>query len=134
MASVGPKDSKAEIALRRELHARGLRYRLHANDIPGKPDLVIRSRKIAIFVDGDLWHGNPDEIRRRGRDSIADLFPTKTEWWVAKIERNIARDKEVTKELKARGWTVVRVWEHDVLQDAPACASYVLTQLHERIS
>src|SRR6516225_10318795 len=73
MAAGRNKDSKAELALRRELHARGMRYRLHARDVPGRPDLVIRSRRLTVFVDGDMWHGN--EHRRRGMTSIAELFP-----------------------------------------------------------
>lgn len=126
MARVRHKDSRAELALRRALHAAGLRYRLHAPDVPGRPDLVIRSRRLAVFVDGDLWHGNPDEVRRRGRSSLAELFPTRTGWWVAKIERTVARDREVTATLCARGWTVVRLWEHDVLRDPGRCAERVL--------
>lgn len=125
MSRVRHKDSKAELALRRALHAAGVRYRLHAPDVTGRPDLVIRSRRLAVFVDGDLWHGNPDEIRRRGRESLADVFPTRTEWWVAKIERTIARDREVTAALRAAGWTVVRLWEHDVLRNPSACAEEV---------
>jgi len=126
MAAVRNKDSKAELCLRRALHAAGLRYRLHAKDVPGRPDIVIRSRRLAVFVDGDLWHGNPEEVRRRGRDSLADLFPSRTEWWVAKIERNIARDRQVTETLQREGWTVVRMWEHDVLADTAAAACTVL--------
>ncbi|MBB6375146.1 DNA mismatch endonuclease (patch repair protein) [Pseudonocardia eucalypti] len=125
MSRVRHKDSKAELALRRALHAAGVRYRLHAPDVFGRPDLVIRSRRLAVFVDGDLWHGNPAEVRRRGRETLADLFPTRTDWWVAKIERTMARDREVTERLRAEGWTVVRLWEHDVLHDAPACARTV---------
>lgn len=125
MSRVRHKDSKAELALRRALHAAGVRYRLHAPDVFGRPDLVIRSRRLAVFVDGDLWHGNPAEVRRRGRESLADLFPTRTDWWVAKIERTVARDREVTERLRAEGWTVVRLWEHDVLRDPPACARTV---------
>ena len=126
MATVRNKDSRAELCLRRALHAAGLRYRLHARDVPGRPDIVIRSRRLAVFVDGDMWHGNPDEIRRRGRDSLADLFPSRTEWWVAKIERNMVRDREVTEILQREGWTVVRLWEHDVLADPAAAARKVL--------
>ncbi len=124
MAAVRSKDSKAELALRRALHARGLRYRLHAKDIPGHPDLVIRSRKIAIFVDGDMWHGN--EHHRRGLASLADLFPTRTDWWVAKIERNMQRDREVNAQLAANGWMVVRVWESEVLQDPERAADMIM--------
>jgi len=125
MARVRNKDSKAELALRRALHAAGVRYRLHAPDVTGRPDLVIRSRRLAVFVDGDLWHGNPDEVRRRGRASLAELFPTRTDWWVAKIERTVARDREVTEALRAEGWTVLRLWEHDVLRDPAGSANTV---------
>jgi DNA mismatch endonuclease (patch repair protein) len=126
MAAVHNKDSKAELRLRRALHAAGLRYRLHASDVPGRPDIVIRSRRLAVFVDGDMWHGNPEEVKRRGRESLADLFPSRTEWWVAKIERNVTRDREVTEKLHREGWTVVRLWEHDVLVDPAAAARKVL--------
>jgi DNA mismatch endonuclease, patch repair protein len=132
MAAVRNKDSKAELALRRALHARGLRYRLHAPDVFGHPDLVIRSRRLAVFVDGDMWHGN--EQRRRRLSSMADLLPTRTEWWVAKIERNIARDQEVNTRLKAEGWTVVRLWESEVLQDPQKASQRVLEALAQSAS
>ncbi len=131
MARVRNKDSRAELALRRALHAAGLRYRLHAPDVLGRPDLVIRSRRLAVFVDGDLWHGNPEEVRRRGRASLAELFPTRTEWWVAKIERTVQRDREVTEGLRAQGWRVVRLWEHDVLRDPEACVRRVFESLDQ---
>ena len=126
MAAVRNKDSKAEIALRRVLHARGLRYRLHARDVIGHPDLVIRSRRLAVFVDGDMWHGN--EHTRRGLSCLADLFPTRTEWWVTKIERNMRRDEEVNEKLATDGWTVVRLWESDVLQDPEKAADRVISE------
>jgi DNA mismatch endonuclease (patch repair protein) len=132
MSRVRNKDSKAELALRRELHAAGLRYRLHAPDVIGRPDLVIRSRRLAVFVDGDLWHGNPAEVRRRGRASLAELFPSRTEWWVSKIERTMARDVAVTAQLRLDGWTVVRLWEYDVLADPGAAARAVLAAVGER--
>jgi DNA mismatch endonuclease (patch repair protein) len=124
MAAVRNKDSKAELALRRALHARGLRYRLHARDVPGHPDLVIRSRRLAVFVDGDMWHGN--EHHRRSLSSLAELFPTRTDWWVAKIERNMQRDREVNARLGTAGWTVVRIWESDVLRDPEQAADTVM--------
>jgi DNA mismatch endonuclease, patch repair protein len=130
MAAVRSKNSKAELALRRTLHARGLRYRLHARDVVGHPDLVIRSRRLAVFVDGDMWHGN--EHRRRGLATLADLFPTRTDWWVAKIERNIRRDQQVNAELAAQGWTVVRVWESDVLRDPQRAADKVFAVINCR--
>jgi len=127
MSRVRNKDSKAELLLRSTLHRRGLRYRIHASDIVGRPDVVIRRSKLAVFVDGDLWHGNPDEWRRRGRSSLADLFPTRTAWWVQKIERTIERDRQVTEQLQADGWTVVRIWESEVLADPSAAADRVVS-------
>lgn len=126
MSRVRNKNTKPELALRRALHARGMRYRLHAHDVPGRPDLVVRSRRLAVFVDGDLWHGNPEEVRRRGRESLADLFPTRTEWWVTKIENTKRRDALVNQELERLGWTVLRLWESDILADAEAAATRVL--------
>ena len=61
MSRVRSKNTKPELALRRAVHARGGRYRLHPTDVPGRPDMVVRSRKVAVFVDGDRWHGNPAE-------------------------------------------------------------------------
>ena len=129
MSKVRSKDSKAELALRRVLHAHGVRYRLHARDLVGCPDLVNRSRKVAVFVDGDMWHGNPAEVVRRGRSSLAELFPTRTDWWVAKIERTMRRDEYVTAALTDAGYRVIRLWEHDVLTDAEAAAAPVLQAL-----
>ncbi|MFN2495901.1 MAG: very short patch repair endonuclease [Pseudonocardiaceae bacterium] len=128
MARVRSKDSKAELALRRALHARGFRYRLHGKDVLGRPDIVNRSRRLAIFVDGDMWHGN--EHHRRGLASLADLFPTRTRWWVEKIEANMRRDREVTTTLREQGWTVIRLWESDVLADPDAAAQRVLDASH----
>ncbi len=120
MAAVKHKDSRAELALRRELHARGVRYRLHARDVLGCPDIVVRKRGVAVFVDGDFWHGNAHV--RRGLDSLEDLFPSNKEFWVSKIRRTMERDREVTAELQATGWQVVRLWEEDVLE-APVLAA-----------
>jgi len=127
MSRVRSKDSRAELALRRELHAHGLRYRLHASDVVGRPDIVIRKWKFAVFVDGDMWHGN--EHHRRGLSSLAELFPTNTEFWVSKITKNMERDKTVTSKLTADGWIVVRVWESDVLADPAGVADRVLAAL-----
>lgn len=115
MSAVRSADTKAELVLRQALHARGLRYRLHARDVMGHPDVVIRKYRLAIFVDGDLWHGN--EHNRRGLPNLEALFPTNTEFWCVKIRRNMERDREVNAALRAEGWTVVRLWATDVLAD-----------------
>lgn len=127
MAAVRSRDSKAELRLRSALHRGGLRYRLHARDVYGTPDIVIRSRRVAIFVDGDFWHGNA--WRLRGLPDLASMFPTRTEWWVNKITRNIDRDRAVTKHLTGSGWCVIRVWESDVLADTNRCAVKILAHI-----
>lgn len=123
MAAVKHKDSRAELALRRELHARGVRYRIHAKDVLGCPDIVVRKRGVAVFVDGDFWHGNAHN--RRGLKSLEDLFPSNKEFWVPKIRRTMERDRQVTAELEATGWQVVRLWEEDVLEAPKAAADTV---------
>lgn len=127
MAAVRGKDTKAELALRRALHRRGLRYRLHASDVPGRPDIVIRSRRLAVFADGDMWHGNA--WRLRGLSRLEDMFPTNTEFWTKKIRRNMERDREVTARLTGEGWIVVRIWESEILADPDAAAQEVLDAL-----
>lgn len=127
MAAVRNKDSRAELALRRELHRRGARYRLHAPDVAGRPDLVVRKARLAVFVDGDFWHGN--SWRLRGLPSLEAQFPTRTEWWTAKIRRNMERDEEVTRQLRTDGWRVIRLWESDVLRDPAAAAETVIAAL-----
>jgi DNA mismatch endonuclease Vsr len=120
----------AELSLRRALHRRGARYRLHARDIPGTPDLVIRSRKIAIFVDGDFWHGNA--WRLRGLPDLAAMFPSRTDWWVRKITSNMERDERVTRQLIGDGWRVIRVWESEVLRDLDGVAERIMAEIRPR--
>lgn len=126
MATVKGRDTRPELRLRRALHARGLRYRTHAPDLAGRPDLVNRSRKIALFVDGDFWHGNPDDWKRRGFDSMEAQFRAgNRERWIAKLRRNVERDREVTALLETQGWLVIRVWESEVKADLEAVADRI---------
>jgi len=127
MAAVRNKNSKAEVALRSALHARGLRFRLHARDMTGRPDIVLPKHRLAIFVDGDMWHGNA--WRLRGLEHLEDLFPTRTEWWTAKIRRTMQRDQQVTRALESSGWKVVRVWESEVLKAPGIVADEVASHL-----
>lgn len=127
MAAVKSKNSRPELALRRALHARGIRYRLHAADVMGRPDLVLRKYKIAIFVDGDLWHGNA--WRSRGKPDLASLFPTRTEWWTSKIRANMARDRAVDAALTASGWHVIRIWESTIRLDAEVAGELIAAQI-----
>ena len=85
---------------------------------------------MAVFVDGDFWHGNA--WRLRGLACLEDLFPTNRDFWVPKIRRNIERDQEVTATLVADGWVVARVWESEVLADPAAAADRVERALRAR--
>ncbi|MCL9794663.1 very short patch repair endonuclease [Frankia sp. AgKG'84/4] len=111
------------MSLRRELHRRGLRYRV-SNSLIGRPDLVFGSAKVACFVDGDRWHGNG--WRLRGLACFEDEFQhSNSEFWKAKIRRNIARDQAVTASLEAAGWRVIRVWASDVERDVSKTADLI---------
>lgn len=123
MQSNRSRDTKPELLLRRELHRRGVRYRLHATDVCGRPDLVIRTLRVAVFVDGDFWHGN--RWRLRGLARLEDDFHNNRDFWVAKIRRNVQRDREVNERLAEEGWTVVRVWENEILADIGRVADRV---------
>ncbi|HYC91168.1 MAG TPA: very short patch repair endonuclease [Thermoanaerobaculia bacterium] len=119
------RDTKAELLLRKELWRRGLRYRLHAADLPGKPDLVFRRARVVVFCDGDFWHG------RRLRERQERLSRgTNAPYWTAKIAANAARDRRNTRMLRAAGWTVVRLWETDILRDLERAAGKVARALN----
>lgn len=122
MASVHSKDTKPELFVRTRLWSLGYRYRTHVTSVPGRPDIVFARRRVAIFIDGDFWHGNPREWKRRGRNRFEDMFPSRTAWWVAKIQRNIDRDRQVDRLLRAAGWRVLRFWESGVLRDLDGVA------------
>jgi DNA mismatch endonuclease (patch repair protein) len=103
MSRMPRQNTKPELLLRRELHARGLRFRIHAK-LPGRPDVVFTRAKIAVFVDGCFWHGCPEH---------GMLPKNNREWWRAKIEGNIQRDRAKDKALGLLGWDVMHVWEHE---------------------
>jgi DNA mismatch endonuclease, patch repair protein len=104
MAGIRGKDTKPELALRRFLHARGFRYRLHANDIPGSPDLVLPKFNAVIFVHGCFWH-------RHSGCRYASVPSTRSEFWTAKFVANVMRDTSVRLALCKVGWRVATVWE-----------------------
>ena len=99
-------NTRPEMTVRRMLHANGFRYRLHASDLPGKPDIVMRSRNLAIFVHGCFWHQHQDTncpLRKKPK--------TNTKYWNAKLERNVERDARNQVVLAKMGWRVLVVWE-----------------------
>jgi DNA mismatch endonuclease (patch repair protein) len=106
MSRVRGKDTKPEIKVRRFLHAAGLRYRLHAADLPGKPDLVFPSRRIALFVHGCFWHRHDDPDCR-----LARMPKSRHDFWEPKLRTNAERDARNVVALTATGWRVMVVWE-----------------------
>lgn len=103
MAGIGPANTKPELIMRKGLHARGWRYRLHVKGLPGKPDLVFPSRKAVILVQGCFWHGHDCHLFR---------WPsTRDEFWRTKISGNIVRDRKVREQLMTLGWRVLEIWE-----------------------
>jgi DNA mismatch endonuclease (patch repair protein) len=130
MQRIRSKDTKPEIALRRELWKRGLRYRKNMSSLPGKPDIVLTKYKIAIFCDGEYFHGKDWDNGEREhvmRGEHADF-------WVRKIENNIKRDREVNRKLQEAGWKVLRFWGKDILKNVSDCAEIVadtIAKLHQ---
>lgn len=106
MSRVRGRDTGPEMAVRRILHAMGYRYRLHAKELPGRPDIVFRKRRIAIFVHGCFWHRHPDPNCR-----LARLPKSRLDFWLPKLEGNQARDLANVEKLEAAGWRVLIVWE-----------------------
>ena len=116
--------TKPERMLARELWRRGYRYRKNVRSVPGTPDICFKSRKVAVFVDGDFWHGRDWE---RARQRIK----SNREFWYAKIERNMARDLRTDQRLQVRGWRVLRFWASEVMKHLSECADRVEEVLRE---
>ena len=119
MSKIKAKNTKAEIHLRRALWAKGIRFRLHVKNMPGKPDLVINKYRLAIFVDGSFWHGFEWEKKKA-------TIKTNRQFWIPKIERNMQRDRINQKLLEEAGYTVMRFWDHDVSQRLNECVNQIL--------
>ncbi|WP_373235215.1 very short patch repair endonuclease [Mycobacterium marinum] len=123
MAAVKNANTRPEMLLRRELHSRGLRYRL-TSTLTGRPDIVFGPAHVACFVDGDRWHGNGWKVR--GFTSFEDEFQhANSDFWKEKIRRNIERDREVDERLTATGWRVIRIWASDIEKDVSGAADRV---------
>lgn len=125
MRSNKSKDTKPELLLRKELWRRGLRYRKNYKKLYGKPDIVFLGARIAVFVDGKMWHGYDWEKQKND-------FKSRREYWIPKIEQNIERDYEVTQELIALDWLVIRFWDFEVGRDLQVCADKVQRAYNNR--
>ena len=100
-----------------------MRFRVNVKTLTGKPDIVFTRAKIAVFCDGDFWHGHNWALR--GIPSLEDELENYTPFWREKILGNIRRDKENTTRLESEGWIVIRVWESDIKKDVEECATLI---------
>lgn len=104
MSHIKGKNTKPELAIRKILFSKGLRYRIHPKDLPGKPDIIFRSSKIAIFVNGCFWHQH-----KNCKDAF--IPSSKKDYWLPKLDRNVQRDREAATSLEKMGWEVHVIWE-----------------------
>ena len=118
MSRIKSKDTSIEVTLRKALWHAGIRYRKNYPGLPGTPDIAITKHKIAIFCDGEFWHGKDWETKK-------DKFNTNREFWINKIERNIDRDNEVDRKIRGNGWTVVRFWGNEIEKNLPGCVEEI---------
>ena len=112
MGRVRSRHTAPEVALRQELHRRGLRYRVDRRPAPGvigRADVVVGPARVAVYVDGCFWHSCPTH---------ASIPRTNREWWIAKLNRNRERDRETSQALRDEGWEVIRIWEHENPREA----------------
>ena len=123
MSGIRGKDTKPEMVVRRLLHGMGCRYRLHAKDLPGKPDIVFRRLRLAIFVHGCFWHRHPDPNCR-----LARLPKSRQDFWIPKLDGNRERDMRIERELAALGWQSLAIWECRI-RDRPFLENEIRTFL-----
>ena len=119
MKRVKNKDTDIELILRKALWKKGLRYRKNVNGIYGHPDIAWKTKKIAVFIDSEFWHGYDWENRKKD-------FKSHQDFWVPKIERNMARDVEVTEHLENEGWIVIRFWGEQIKKHLDDCVKVVV--------
>lgn len=117
MSRVRSKDTGLEKLVRSELHRRGLRFRKHVRNLPGKPDIVFPSARLVVFVDGDFWHGYRFPAWK-------DALPP---FWRDKIGANRRRDRRNFRKLRQMGWRVIRLWQHEVERDLESCIDRIIT-------
>jgi DNA mismatch endonuclease, patch repair protein len=124
MSRIKGRDTRPEVQLRSLLHRRGFRFRLHSKDLPGKPDIILPRYRTVIFVHGCFWH-------RHSGCKNATLPTTRREFWLAKLEGNVARDAKNQRALEEEGWTVIVVWECELETNAEDVLENVVRDIQD---
>jgi DNA mismatch endonuclease Vsr len=125
MSAIRSTDTKIERLIRSALWRRGFRFRKNDRRFAGSPDVVFPTEQVAVFCDSDFWHG-------RDWEKLQQRLLTNRGYWVPKIERNRRRDEQITQELNAQGWEVIRLWESDIYRDVEAAVDQVIQAVKER--
>lgn len=126
MQHIKSKDTNIEVLLRKALWEKGYYYRKNYNKIPGNPDIVLTKYKIAIFCDGEFFHGKDWEILKARLEKSNN-----SEYWINKILRNRKRDDEINKKLLFEGWTVIRFWGNDIKKHTDECVKVVEEAIYD---
>jgi DNA mismatch endonuclease (patch repair protein) len=119
MSRIRSTDTKPEVFFRKALWKWGVRYRKNVKSLFGKPDIAIKKYKLALFIDGDFWHGNNWEERHFS--SQEEMLASYSDYWQKKIRRNIERDKKVNEHYQTNGWTILRFWTSVIKKDLNGC-------------
>jgi DNA mismatch endonuclease (patch repair protein) len=131
MAAIRSTENRTEVALRSTLHKLGLRFRKYGSDLPGKPDIVFTSSRVAVFVDGDYWHARI--LRERGIEELTNSIRTPTrDYWLTKFAQRVKRDDCVNANLRAQGWLVLRFWESEVKANLEETAISIMYEVRKR--
>jgi len=122
MSRIKGKDTGLEVRVRSALHRRGLRFRKHVKELPGRPDIVFSKARVAVFVDGGFWHGYRFPS---WEDKVSDF-------WKKKINKNRGRDAANHRKLRRMEWTVIRLWQHEVEKNFDACIDRIVATVHRQ--
>ncbi|WP_293936064.1 very short patch repair endonuclease [Sphingobacterium sp. UBA5996] len=125
MSKIKSRNSKPELILRQALWSRNIRFRLHDKSLPGTPDIVIKKYKLAIFVDGEFWHGFDWKNKR-------ETIKSNRLFWIPKIERNMQKDIRVNRALRDMDYVVFRFWTQDILKNLPTVLNQIELFLETR--
>jgi DNA mismatch endonuclease (patch repair protein) len=121
MSRIKGKDTDLEVLVRSALHSKGLRFRKHVKTLPGKPDIVFPKTMVVVFIDGDFWHGYRFPA---WENKVSDF-------WKEKISKTRERDQRNFRKLRAMGWQVIRLWQHEIKKDVGKCIEKILIAFND---